>query len=269
MDTEMDSYFKKLNEEIGGVYSIATQCRAKKLDPSLEVEALPAGDIAARVEGRVGPPGIASKIREFGRDRITDIIDYILESGQDLTLEERVLQAIRTALDILTEGVVAASMDGISDAKIRSNPDGSKYLSIYFAGPIRSAGGTGQGMAVLVGDYIRTKLNLQNFRATEDEIERYVEEIKLYDERASRLQYMPSDEDVRTIVRSNPVCVDGDPTEEMEVPLHRDLSRIETNRIRGGMCLVVAEGIAQKATKLSERARKLGLDWDWLSELGK
>lgn len=269
MDDETKKYFKELEEEINRAYELAGECRGKRLDPDSSVEALPAGDIAARVEGRVGPKGIAVKIREYGRDRITDIVDYILDNGEGLSTEEKILQAVRTALDILTEGVVAASLEGVSDAKIRSNPDGSSYLSIYFAGPIRSAGGTGQGMAVLVGDYIRKKLGLKEYRATEDEIERYVEEIKLYDERASRLQYFPSEDDVRTIVRNNPVCVDGDPTEQVEVPIHRDLPRVETNRVRGGMCLVVAEGIAQKSKKLLEHSKKFGLEWEWLSDLGK
>lgn len=269
LDSGTIAYVKKLKEDIDLAYSLARECRARNLDPSGEVEALPAGDIADRVEGRVGPPGIALKIREFGRDRITDIVDFILDADEGQDQQERILQALRTALDILTEGVVAASLEGISDAKINVNPDGSHYLSIYFAGPIRSAGGTGQGMAVLVGDYIRTKLGLQNYRATEDEIERYVEEIKRYDERASRLQYLPTDDDIRIIVRNNPVCVDGDPTEDVEVPIHRDLPRIESNRVRGGMCLVIAEGIAQKAKKLYERSSAFGVEWDWLSKLGK
>ncbi|MFH1789251.1 MAG: DNA polymerase II large subunit [Candidatus Altiarchaeota archaeon] len=267
MDSVMEAYSRELEAKINAAYGVAGKCRGLGLDPSSEVEAYPAGDIADRVEGRVGPPGIAAKIREVGRDNITEIIDYILESDGDSGQQENILQAIRTSLDILTEGVVAASIEGVSDSKILANPDGSKYLAIYFAGPIRSAGGTGQGMAVLVGDYIRRKVGLAEYRPTEDEIERYVEEVKLYDERASRLQYLPSDDEIRKIIRNNPVCVDGDPTEDVEVPIHRDLARVETNRVRGGMCLVVAEGIAQKAKKLYERAGKLGLDWDWLSDL--
>lgn len=267
MDIEIKSYFTELEGKIKSAYSIAEECRAKNLDAAPEVEAYPAGDIADRVEGRVGPPGIAAKIREIGREKITDIIDYILDSDDGLSQQEKILQAVRTSLDILTEGVVAASIEGVSDAKVLANPDGSKYLSIYFAGPIRSAGGTGQGMAVLVGDYIRQKIGLSNYRATEDEIERYVEEVKLYDERASRLQYLPSDDEIRAIIKNNPVCVDGDPTEQIEVPIHRDLERVETNRVRGGMCLVVAEGLAQKAKKLYERSATLGLDWKWLSDV--
>jgi len=264
-----EQYFKELTGKIEAAYDIAGKARAINLDPADKVEALPAGDIAARVEGRVGPPGIAEKVRECGRENILDIIDSILEGEYGLDEDERIGQSLRTALDILTEGVVAAPLEGISDVKVESNPDGSRYLSIYFAGPIRSAGGTGQGLAVLIGDYIRKKLGLAEYRPTEDEVERYVEEVRIYNNRVSHLQYLPSDDDIRTIVRSSPVCVDGDPTEKREVSIHRDLKRVETNRIRGGMCLVVAEGLAQKAKGLKKHAVNMKLDWQWLNSLGK
>jgi len=254
------------------IYAIAAEARGKGYDPADEVEALPAGDLAARVEGLVGPKGIADRIRKLGRDNITAIIDSMLNPDPHTPTQQKeaqIEQALRTSLAILTEGVVAAPIEGISGVKIRENPDGSEYLSIYFAGPIRSAGGTAQGLAVLVGDYIRVKTGLAGYRPTRDEVERYVEEIKLYDERASRLQYTPTEDEVRQITGNLAVCVDGDPTEELEVAIHRDLPRIESNRIRGGMCLVIAEGLAQKSRKVMGYAEKMGLDWSWLGSLKK
>ena len=47
---------------IDRIYDIASQARRLNLDPDVVVEALPAGDLAARVEGLVGPPGIAAVI---------------------------------------------------------------------------------------------------------------------------------------------------------------------------------------------------------------
>ncbi|VVB52428.1 DNA polymerase II large subunit [uncultured archaeon] len=267
-----EKYHAQLLERITTEYAIAEKARKLGYDPALTVEALPAGDLADRVEGLVGPPGIAKTIREIGRAKITSIIDSLLPADinqPDEALTKASEQAIRTALAILTEGVVAAPIEGISEVAIKTNPDGSRYLSISFAGPIRSAGGTAQGLAVLIGDYIRRKLNLKDYRPTEDEIERYVEEVNLYHERASHLQYRPPDEAVRTIVRSASVCVDGDPTEEIEVSAHRDLPRIASNRIRGGACLVIAEGIAQKAPKIQKISKQWGLDWSWLSQLTK
>ena len=172
-------YFTELKEKIDEAYQIANEARRKNFDPESEVEAIPAGDLATRVEGLVGPKGIAQKIKKAGRENLEEIIDYILSdetsnSGQDMA--GRVEQAIRTTLAIITEGVVAAPIEGISKIEIKNNPDGSQYLSIYFAGPIRSAGGTAQGLAVVVGDYLRKKVGLAQYRPTNDEIERYVEE---------------------------------------------------------------------------------------------
>ncbi len=267
-----EEYSRELEEKLRKVYEIAGAARAKGFDPDDRVEALPAGDLATRVEGLVGPEGIAEKIKEVGRENIPKIIEYILSDvsfAKKSEREKRIEQALRTALAILTEGVVAAPIEGISRIDIRDNPDGSEYLSIYFAGPIRSAGGTAQGLAVVIGDYLRRKVGLAEYRPTNDEIERYVEEIKIYNDRISRLQYLPKEEDIVEIIKNSAVCVDGDPTEEREVSIHRDLERVETNRIRGGVCLVIAEGIAQKAPKLMDHASNLGLDWNWLSNIVK
>ncbi|MCZ7406093.1 MAG: DNA polymerase II large subunit [Candidatus Methanoperedens sp.] len=63
------------------------------------------------------------------------------------------------------------------------------------------------------------------------------------------------------------ICIDGEPTEEAEVEGRRDLARIETNRIRGGMALVIAEGIALKAPKVKKHVDKLKLPgWDFLEK---
>lgn len=274
MDKETGTYFVELKSKIADAYEVANKARARGNDPDVNVESLPVGDLAARVEGLVGPKGIASKIREVGRNNIREIIDYILGDilSSSITKKEkeaRIDQALRTSLAIITEGVVAAPIEGISQVCINSNPDGSGYLSVYFAGPIRSAGGTAQGYAVVISDYIRKRLGLQGYRPTNDELERYVEEIKIYNDRISRLQYLPSEDDIRHIVRNVSVCIDGDPTEKEEVSIHRDLKRVDTNRIRSGMCLVIAEGLAQKAKRLMKHAANLGLEWDWLSEIKK
>lgn len=267
-----EEYFNELKEKIAVTYDIANKARSLGKDPDVNVEALPAGNLAARVEGLVGPKGIASRIKELGRENIAQIVKEILGNAHSFSKEkkeERIDQALRTSLAIITEGVVAAPIEGISRISIKNNPDGSEYLSVYFAGPIRSAGGTAQGLTVVIADFIRKMLGLQEYRPTKDELERYVEEIRVYNGRVSRLQYMPSEDDIRTIVTNVPVCVDGDPTEQKEVSIHRDLKRVDTNRIRGGMCLVIAEGIAQKAMKVMKHAQSLGLDWSWLSEIGE
>jgi len=72
------------------------------------------------------------------------------------------------------------------------------------------------------------------------------------------LQYSPSDDEIRIIVRQLPICIEGEPTEEEEVSGYRDLARIETNRVRGGIALVSAEGIALKAAQAQEACHKTG-----------
>ncbi|HMK46523.1 MAG TPA: DNA polymerase II large subunit, partial [Methanocella sp.] len=99
------------------------------------------------------------------------------------------------------------------------------------------------------------------------EAERYVEEIMLY-KSISHLQYTPTDEEIRLIVRNCPVCIDGEPTEQEEVQGYRNLERVETNRVRGGIALVIAEGIILKAPKVKKHVDKLKFDgWDWLDRI--
>jgi DNA polymerase II large subunit len=275
---EIEDYFRMLDEHVAKQYDIAGAARKKGLDPSNEVEAQPTRNMAERVEGLVGPKYIADEIKKaqeekLSREKIVErVIDWILKGTylKDMSKEQKVEQALRTAMAILTEGVVSAPLEGISQVKIEKNPDGSEYLGIYFAGPIRGAGGTAAALSVLLGDYIRRKVGIADYRPTDTEVERYKEEIHIYHKRIVRLQYMPSDEEIELIVRSVPVCIDGDPTERMEVDLHKGLERVKTDRVRGGICLVIGEGIAQKAKKVLKFADGIGLDgWEWLKDLKK
>ncbi|RLG56417.1 MAG: DNA polymerase II large subunit, partial [Candidatus Hydrothermarchaeota archaeon] len=176
-------------------------------------------------------------------------------------------QALRTSLAVLTEGIVAAPLEGIVKTKIKKNQDGSSYLAIYFAGPIRSAGGSAQALAVLIGDYIRINLGLDRYKPTREEIERFVEEVDLYNAEAARLQYLPNPEEIRIAISNIPVEITGEGTEKIEVTGYRNLERIETNQLRGGAVLVLAEGVLQKAPKIIKHMKKFNLRWEWLEEL--
>ncbi len=269
-------YFRYLEERVNKEYAIAQQARAKGLDPDTEVEVKLAADLAERVEGLVGPKGVAEAIKKYLSEMDRDLValkvieDIVKGKFGKASREELAEQAIRTSLALLTEGVVAAPIEGISQVKIEKNPDDTEYLTVYYAGPIRSAGGTAQAVSVILADYTRRLLGLDVYKPTETEVERYVEEINLYHNAVARLQYKPTDDEVRHIVKNCPVCVSGDPTSEIEVDVYKDLERIPTNRIRGGMCLVIAEGIAQKAKKLVKYADKFKLDdWAWIKKLVK
>ncbi len=264
-------YYETLLSNLNNVYSIAKSARERGLDPDTDVEVKLANDLADRVEGLVGPEGIADFIRKnssMPRELLAlKLIEEILSRGEDK--EKLAETAIRSSLALLTEGVVAAPIEGISKVSIDKNPDGSYYLTVHYAGPIRSAGGTAQALSVLLADYTRKMLKLDRFKPTDTEIERYVEEINLYHSAVARLQYKPSDDEVRHIVRNCPVCISGDPTAQVEVDAYKDLERFPSNRVRGGMCLVIAEGIAQKAKKLVKYSKIFGLDWSWINSLIK
>ncbi|MEM4702028.1 MAG: DNA polymerase II large subunit, partial [Archaeoglobaceae archaeon] len=273
---DVEDYHRTLMEEFEKAYKIAEMARSKCLDPEPKVEILIAKDMAERVEKLIGIDGISKRIRELeesgvARDKMCFIIaDEIVENKfGNMEMLTAIDKAIRTAVAIMTEGVVAAPIEGIAKVSIDKNDDGTKFLKVYYAGPIRSAGGTAQVISVLVADYVRRKFGLGRYIPTEEEILRYCEEIQLY-KRVANLQYLPSDEEIRLIVSNCPICIDGEATEDVEVSGYRNLPRVETNRVRGGMALIIAEGIALKAPKLKKMVEELKIDgWDWLDKLIK
>lgn len=273
-------YFDRLEQETNHLYEIANMARSRGLDVETETEVPLAKDLAERVEGLVGPEGVAQRIKELETDLDRESVAFEIAaeiasgkfelSGEKAKWneEQRCDQGLRTALAILTEGVVAAPLEGISQVKIKENFDGTKYIGVYFAGPIRSAGGTAAALAVLLGDKIRRAINIDEFKPIDDEIERYVEEVELYESEVTNLQYSPTPEEVRFAATHIPVEVSGEQTDKVEVS-HRDLERVETNNIRGGALLAMVEGVIQKSKKIKKIANKLGLDWDWLEEYSK
>jgi len=275
MSNEMGQYFSDIQNQVDDCYDIAEKARKKGLDPEMFVECPQARDLAGRVEKLVGPEGVAKAIRELkskGKNDdeivfqvVKDILDQRI--GNIHSLEERVERAIRVGLAIKTMGVVSAPLEGISKILVRNDKQGNKYLSLYFAGPIRAAGGTTAALCVLIADYVREKTKIPKYEATEAEIGRYVEEIKLYDRRV-HLQYPSSNNEIRFAVKNLPVEINGDSTEDEEVSAFRNLPRIDTNKIRGGACLVLNDGILLKAPKLLKIANAMNLEgWDWLGDL--
>ncbi|WP_292406345.1 MULTISPECIES: DNA-directed DNA polymerase II large subunit [unclassified Methanoculleus] len=266
-------YFDELGAGLEIAMQIAAAARTRGLDPTTEIEIPIASDLADRVEALLGYRGIAARIRELEQQmsreeaalRIGD--DFVARKFGETTTEEILDHAIRGAMALLTEGVVAAPTEGIAKVSLGKNDDGTDYLKIYYAGPIRSAGGTAQALSVLVGDYVRQALGINRYTPRPEEVERYIEEIRQYNNIMS-LQYLPSEKELRTIIENCPVCIDGEPTEQQEVSGYRNLERVETNTIRGGMALVVAEGLALKAPKVLKNVRKMKMaGWDWIEEM--
>ncbi|KGK99501.1 DNA polymerase II large subunit [Methanococcoides methylutens] len=271
---EMHEYFNTLEGTLKKEIEIVNNARSKGKDPKPHVEIPLAKDLADRVENLIGVKGVAELIRKLEETRSRE--EAALALGREVaqgkvgtfdSKSEAIEAAIRVSVAMLTEGVVAAPIEGIDRAGIGKNDDGSEYVSIFYAGPIRSAGGTAQALSVLVGDYVRRGVGIDRYKPRKEEVERYIEEIMLY-KRVASLQYTPSEEEIRLIVENCPICIDGEPTEAEEVEGHRNLERIDTNRVRGGMALVLAEGLALKAPKIQKHVKKLKIDgWEWLEQL--
>ncbi|MEM1539849.1 MAG: DNA polymerase II large subunit, partial [Candidatus Bathyarchaeia archaeon] len=215
MSQSYGKYVEALEKRLEQLYSIAAKAREKGFDPEFKPECTIARDMADLVEGLVGPKGVAERIRELSsklsREELAFKIAEEIVYGKfgHLEPEAAAEQAIRTALAILTEGVTAAPIQGVAQVKIKTNHDRSKYLAIYFAGPIRSAGGTDQALTLVIGDFIRRILGLDRYKPTEEEIARFIEEVRLYERSVSRFQYHVSDEELQKALRWLPVEVTG------------------------------------------------------------
>ncbi|MFT4889524.1 MAG: DNA polymerase II large subunit [Halobacteriales archaeon] len=269
-----ERYFERLETELDEAFDVAREARSLGRDPEPEVEIPVAKDMADRVENILGIDGVAERVRELeGRmsreeaalELVTDFVEGTV--GDYETKAGKIEGAVRTAVALLTEGVVAAPIEGIDGVELLTNDDGTEFINVYYAGPIRSAGGTAQALSVLVADYARTLLGIEEYRARDDEIERYAEEVALYDEETG-LQYSPKDAETKFIAEHMPIMLDGEATGDEEVQGFRDLERVDTNSPRGGMCLVLAEGIALKAPKIQRYTRDLDeVEWPWLQDL--
>ncbi len=271
---EMARYFSELNAKKDECYEIANRARTLGYDPFTEVEIPQAEDLASRVEKLLSDyhvEGVADDIRritaEYGNREVVSLVVAKEMAKRPAESTEKALdRAIRVGLAVLTEGILVAPLEGIADTRIGKNGDGSDFVRLSLAGPIRAAGGTAQAMSVLIADVVRTELGIGRYLPTEGEIARFDEEIPLY-KQCQHLQYTPTSEEIDLIVRNCPIMVDGEGTEQLEISGFRDLPRIETNRVRGGPCLVIAEGMCQKAAKLKKHVDKLQIKgWEFIGE---
>ncbi len=271
----MEAYFAELERRMRIEYRIAEQCRALGLDPVLTVEIPPATDLAARCEelmkDYLPQRGVAERIRELSKQKNREETSLIVAKevaagrfGKFDSTEKAVDGAVRVGLAILTEGILVAPLEGIAGVRVLPNDDGSRCIAVSFAGPIRAAGGTGQALSVLIADVVRRELGFDRYKPTEPEVMRLKEEIPAY-KMAANLQYTPTADEIDLIVRNCPIMIDGEGTEKDEVGGNRDLPRIQTNQIRGGACLVIAEGLTLKAPKIQKHVKNLKLEgWDFI-----
>ncbi|MGM5481822.1 MAG: DNA polymerase II large subunit [Nanobdellota archaeon] len=283
---EMEKYFGLLDHEVKACYKIASKARKMGFEPEQDVDVKLAKNMAERVEGLIS--SVAPQLLGSGMtDRIIELeekygpLDWrvALVIGEEVAKQkfcsfednkEAIEVGIRVGFAYHTSGIVAAPLEGLVELKIKKRHDGGEFFAPCYAGPIRGAGGTASTFSLLLVDYIRKKMGYKAWDPTEAEIGRVKSEIADYHERVTNLQYFPSSEELDFLLRHLPVEISGDPTEKFEVSNHKDIERIGSNRIRGGVCLVLAEGLAQKAPKLWKRLEKwgkeFGLEWGWVKE---
>ena len=279
----MSAYFQDMDKEVNSLYEIGQKARQKNYDPENKVDIPLAKGVAQRVEGLIS--AVSPKIIKSGvAERIIQLekkygsLDWrvALKIAEEVAQEkfykfETRLKAIETGIRVglayLTLGVISAPLEGFIELRIKKRRDNKEYLSAFYAGPIRAAGGTAEALSLLIADYVRIKTGYSPYDPTEKEIKRTLTEIRDYHDRVTNLQYVPSDAELEFLLNNLSIEVNGDPTEEFEVSNYKDLERIETNRIRGGVCLVLAEGLAQKAQKINKKLKRwsteFGIEWDF------
>lgn len=269
-------YYSGLASGANLAYERAADAKSTLADSSSGIEPKIAFDLADRVS-KMHEIDIAEPLRELLMTKGKELSALTLAeeiargrySAPDAELEEKLDLAVRVGLAIVTEGVTIAPLQGISEVTIKRNKDGSEYLSVSIAGPMRSAGGTESAVTMLIADHVRKVAGLGKFQANcfDDESGRFVEELRIYEREAS-FQFHILDEDIEHVIRNLPVELDGVDTDPFEVVNHKSMKRIKTDRVRGGALRVLNDGLIGRSKKLLKRIELYKLDgWDWLGEL--
>jgi len=272
LEQESKKYQEWLDEKTEEVYNLASKAKLKNLDFENYIEIPRASDLASRTEKLLQKDylkdlsiedDLRKLLKEYDRETTSikigvDVAKRKFEETKDLQIS--IDCGLRVGLAVLTEAVLVAPLEGIGDVRILNNVDGSEFLSIDFCGPSRAAGGTAQALGVLIGDMIRRELGVSRYIPTTDEVERVKEEFGLY---RVGLQYKPPPEEIETIVRACPVMINGEETEKNECAGFKEVRNVINSngtprtRIRGGVMLVIGEGLCLKAPKIKKHVERL------------
>jgi DNA polymerase II large subunit len=275
----IQKYFRDIEADTKKIYAVAEEARSKGFDPSDKVEVPLARSLAEKVVSLISSvypqmegTGIVERILElevqYGKLDSMVAFKIAEEVAKQKfckfpSLLESIEAGIRIGFAYITLGVVSSPIEGFTGLRLEKTREGKDYFIANFSGPIRSAGTTASCMVLILIDYLREMFGYAKYDPAEEEILRYVAENKDYHERITNLQYMPTDEEIKFLAKNLPIQIDGDPTERMEVSNHKNLARVKTNNIRGGLCLIFSEGLAQKAAKgfrLLTRMKRQGLE---------
>src|SRR5918912_3804201 len=235
-EVNMPEYYLNYQHEIltnvERSFELATKGRKMGLDVSDRVEPKIAYDLADRV-AKMHNIDIANRLRALLSHTTKE--KATLKIAEEIAIGEygagdpqtRLNNAVRVSLAVVTEGVTVAPMQGIADVRLKNNSDGSQYLSISFAGPIRSAGGTEAALTMLIADHARRVIGVDKYIANsyDDETGRFIEELRIYEREVGNFQFKVLDEDVIKCIINLPVELDGMDTDPVEVVGHRKMTR--------------------------------------------
>ena len=284
---EIQTYFDVLTNEVKKQYDFAAEARKQNKDPEPHVDILLARTVAERTEALIASivpqilgSGVAARIVELEKKYGPGDWRVALLIGEEVTaqkfckfkdLKEALEVGIRVGFAYITNGVTSAALEGLVEIKLKKRRDGNDYLALYFAGPIRNAGGTAASVSIVIADYLRRKFGVADYDIMDEEVKRYQVEIDDYVTKIAHRQYVPTAKEIDAIVRGIKVEITGDPTEKYEVSQCKHMERVETDLIRGGMALVLTEGPSLKAEKLWKQISKFGSEfglesWFWLKD---
>ncbi len=273
----LEGYYQDILSQYETTYNLASTARAKGLDPKQTVESKTVFDLADRVNQMLGLDqfeSLVGRLRELlkstTKERAALTISQEIALGRFGALErQKALEyGVRAGLAVMTDGVTVAPIEGIFDVSIKQNDDNSDYTCVTYAGPMRSAGGTEAAFSLVIADMTAKKLGLASYRARQEEVDRYAEELRIYEREVGNFQYKVTDEDIRRTISNLPVEIDGVETDPIEVVVHRNLKRVSTDRMRGGALRVLNDGVIGRAHKLAKKLATLNVTgWEWLAQL--
>lgn len=273
----LTEYYRDILGQYELAYNMAERARSKGLDPNDYVESKTVLDLADRVNQMLGLDQFKDfvfRLRELlksttkERAALTIAQEIALGKFGIISIDKALEYGVRAGLAVITDGVTVAPIQGIYTVTIDKNDDNTSYASISYAGPMRSAGGTEAAFSLIICDAVSKKLGLSSYRAREEEVGRYIEELRVYEREVGNFQYRVSDEDVRAAITNLPVAINGVETDPVEVVVHRGLRRVTTDRVRGGALRVLNDGVIGRAHKLAKIVEDLNISgWEWLSQL--
>ncbi|MBU0929441.1 MAG: DNA polymerase II large subunit, partial [Nanoarchaeota archaeon] len=274
----MKKYFESIDNSLKQAYELATQARSKGYDPEKSISTLLTKNMAERVVGiisvvapQVIDTNIVQRIKELENEYGMQNWKVAFNLAEEVAAEkfckfkdkkEAMEVGLRFGLAYITNGVVSSPLEGFVRLELKKRMDGKEYFCLYFGGPIRSAGTTATCIFVAIADYVRKKNGYEIYDPTNEEIKRSSTEVQYFHDRATNLQYIPSEREVEFLTSHLPVQIDGDPSEELEVPNYKNLQRVYTNKLRNGYCLVMAEGLSQKLPKFWGKFSKFNKEID-------